>query len=335
MYDFNSSPLIRQQMPYHGKYTVLQRVLFLILLFLAAEFIAAVPTYVVLFATVGSDLTQLYTRFLAGDMTQTELTDSVTALTEGAMETPQVLLVQLIRVAVVAGALMIFAFCIEHRNAAALALRAKPARMGISYLVGAVVGVALFAASVGVCYLTRAVSVSYAGASAGWIVLFLLAYLLQGFSEEWIIHGYVMTVFLSSGRRIWVGLVFSSLLFSLLHLGNDGVGVVALLNLFLFGLLMGLITLRTGNLWAASAIHSLWNFAQGNLFGVSVSGASLTPSVLATAMQEGRELTNGGAFGLEGGFAVTLVLLFALLAFLFFPTRAGIQQAPPDPPFGA
>lgn len=71
------------------------------------------------------------------------------------------------------------------------------------------------------------------------------------------------------------------------------------------------------------ALHSMWNFAQGNLFGIPVSGLAGLPSPLKADMAEGslHTLINGGTFGIEGGLAVTVVLLASCALILFLPTK--------------
>jgi hypothetical protein len=67
----------------------------------------------------------------------------------------------------------------------------------------------------------------------------------------------------------------------------------------------------------------MWNFAQGNLFGIPVSGIQGLPSPLSSQLEGGmlRELLNGGPFGLEGGLAVTVVLLAGCAVVLIAPTK--------------
>jgi membrane protease YdiL (CAAX protease family) len=104
-------------------------------------------------------------------------------------------------------------------------------------------------------------------------------------------------------------------------LGNPNVSFIALINIFLFGLFASLLTLRRGSIWMVGAIHSMWNFAQGNLFGIPVSGLTGLPSPLTATVKEGtwQTLISGGSFGLEGGLAVTVVLLVACGLVLFLP----------------
>ena len=78
------------------------------------------------------------------------------------------------------------------------------------------------------------------------------------------------------------------------------------------------VFLKTGNIWLVSALHTSWNFVQGNVFGVLVSGGTPSVSILSTAPTDLKDLINGGPFGLEGGIAVTIVVTIAILVTAFF-----------------
>ena len=126
---------------------------------------------------------------------------------------------------------------------------------------------------------------------------------------------------LTNVTRPGAAIVWSSFLFALLHLGNEGVSWLGILNIFLFGVLLGLVVFKTGSLFLACALHGIWNFAEGCLFGLPVSGIRPGHSLLASAPVEGRTLTNGGVFGPEGGAAVTIVLFISVLVFLLLSDR--------------
>lgn len=182
------------------------------------------------------------------------------------------------------------------------------------YAVFAPLGIGLFAAAVGLCAAIGALRAEpNPDFAAGQWVLFLLGFLLQGANEEILCRGYFQGALLRD-QKPWVAVTVNSAAFALLHLFNPDVSPLALCNTFLFGVLMSLLTLRRGNLWGACAIHSLWNFAQGNLFGVRVSGLSVGPSPFLTEGGTDMTLWNGGDYGLEGGLAVTLCLLAAVAA---------------------
>ena len=75
-----------------------------------------------------------------------------------------------------------------------------------------------------------------------------------------------------------------------------------------FGIFAALLLVKCENIWVVGAFHSLWNFAQGNIYGIQVSGNSLQPAILNSSNVKGHGLINGAGFGLEGGLGVTLVL---------------------------
>ena len=113
----------------------------------------------------------------------------------------------------------------------------------------------------------------------------------------------------------------------------------ALINIVLFGIFEGILIIKRGSIWMAASVHTVWNFAQGNIFGVSVSGTAKTASLLMTEFAEGSAAAfwNGGAFGSEGGFAVTIVIAVAVASALFLPSNSRelseIRPAAPDSNF--
>ncbi|NMA08921.1 MAG: CPBP family intramembrane metalloprotease [Clostridiales bacterium] len=194
------------------------------------------------------------------------------------------------------------------------------------YALGFLIGAGLLAAAFAISALTGSVKLTGFNTAVafpkllGMLILFLLGYMIQGMAEEVLCRGYFM---LSFARKspVWAAILISSLIFSLLHLANSGVSFLALFNIFLYGIVMGVCILRRGSIWMAGAIHSAWNFTQGNLLGMQVSG-SVTKITLFTSVQtSSASIWNGGAFGPEGGLAVTIVLVFALATFLFLPVR--------------
>lgn len=189
------------------------------------------------------------------------------------------------------------------------------------YLIGFVIGIGMLAASLLLCVITGTAKISFSGGSIGMILLFLFGYLLQGMSEEVLVRGYFM---ISLGRENSIGwaVIMSSLMFAMLHIFNAGLSVLAFVNLALYGLLMALYMLKHGSIWGVCAIHSAWNFVQGNVFGIQVSGMPLTESVFATELTGSHWIT-GGDFGLEGGLAVTVVLI-AGLALVWLKKRKSV-----------
>lgn len=230
--------------------------------------------------------------------------------------------VQLYSTALMTLTVLLFCHLIQNRTPASLGLARQHA--GREYLMGALIGMLLFCTAIAACVATGTVELKTARFSIGGWLLFLGGFLVQGMSEEVLCRGYLM---LSVARRypLWLAILLNSILFSLLHVWNRGICFLALLNIALFGVLASLYTLRRGSLWGTCALHSLWNFVQGNLFGVRVSGTESGPSPLCAIPRSGAELWHGGAFGLEGGLTVTLVLFAAILILLFLVPNADVS----------
>lgn len=206
---------------------------------------------------------------------------------------------------------VILLFCRYARGRSPREIVGSPGRAW-EYAVFAPLGVGLFAAAVGICAAGGALRVEPAqNVAVGRWLLFHVGFLLQGASEEILCRGYLMGALLR-GRNPWVAVTVNSAAFALLHLFNPGVSPLAICNTFLFGVLMSLIVLRRGNLWGACALHSLWNFAQGNLFGIRVSGLSAGPSPFLSFLSPDLPLWNGSQYGLEASLPVTLCLLLAV-----------------------
>lgn len=262
---------------------------------------------------------------LAGEGNATELIEeTVTRITEATM-LPSLFLT-------VFAILAAFLYCAKIEKRPLRSLGFRKGQIAAEYGVGLLVGAGLFSLAVALCAVTGSLTVSFAvGGFTAAVPLFFLGFLVQGMSEEVLCRGYLM---LSVSRRssITAAIFWNSLIFALLHLFNPGLNPIAVLNLLLFGVFASVYFLKRGNIWGVAAIHSVWNFMQGNFYGIPVSGMGNLPSVFSSEIEEGFAATlwNGGAFGLEGGLAVTLVLIIATAVMLCLPTKPS-EVAPPDP----
>lgn len=210
---------------------------------------------------------------------------------------------------------LLFCKLIQKRKINTLGFRKKG--LVKEYLVGVVVGFAMFSAAVLICVLTG--SVNLEGLSPtfaiGTFLLFTVGYMIQGMAEEVLCRGYLLV---SIGRRyaMWIGVIANAVLFAALHLGNSGISVLAFINLALFGIFASVYFIKRDNIWGIGAVHSVWNLVQGNVYGINVSGMESSCTILSSEIIEGKEIINGGAFGLEGGLAVTAVLVAGTLILL-------------------
>lgn len=195
------------------------------------------------------------------------------------------------------------------------------------YLLGMVIAFVMFSACIGMCVATGAMQFNGYVLNGNYLSLALLfvGFIIQGMSEEVICRGFMMTSF-GSKAGAFAGMLFNSLVFGALHLGNAGLAPLAMVNLILFGVFMSILMLKLNSIWMVCAIHSIWNFVQGNFFGILVSGNSFGTSVFSFGNVEGFEFLNGGSFGMEGGIATTIVLGISIIITLCIKPRSNDMQ---------
>lgn len=206
----------------------------------------------------------------------------------------------------------------------------KLSQMGLvtkGWLTGSFYGFVLGAASIGLIFSILILTGQAKVVGVDMVKLFSLTMLIEfisvgvmAFSEEVLMRGYLMTA-LKTTRNKWIIFLAPSILFSLFHLMNPGITVLSLLNTFLAGMLFAYMFIKSGKLWLPTGYHIAWNYFQGDIFGMNVSGNSQT-AVFNTELGT-KELLTGGSYGPEGGLLVTFVLLLAFLYMIFLYKKPG------------
>ena len=217
---------------------------------------------------------------------------------------------------ILAGYLAYWAYVhlIERRRAGEI----KPAvpQFGAGVLVGA----ALFSATVGLLW---AAGLYHVSGSNGWAVLSAACAgsLGSGFVEELYLRGIFFRV-LEEWAGSWISLGSSALLFGLLHLGNPHATLTSALAIALeAGIMLAAAFMLTRNLWFPAGIHFAWNFTQGGIFGIAVSG-NRAQGVLRSQLT-GPELLSGGSFGAEASVFAVVVCVIAGVWILMLAIRKG------------
>lgn len=203
-------------------------------------------------------------------------------------------------------------------------LRATPAQLGATLswgsvpraLYGALFGALALLVSFMIAWLAGGFVVTGGGAWDGLAKLgqVLLLFLVAGLFEELSFRvGLLASLRMTLSPSIAIGV--SAAAFGLLHSLNPGASTAAVINTTLAGVLFGLLFLeRKGkpgvpSLGAPLGFHVAWNVTEGCVLGSPVSGLPGSSRILDL---EPVDLTwSGGSYGLEGGFAVTLVLALA------------------------
>lgn len=118
-------------------------------------------------------------------------------------------------------------------------------------------------------------------------------------------------------------LAITSSLFGAAHLANpDATWFAALAIAMEAGILLGAAYMFTRRLWLAIGIHAAWNFTQGWVFSVPVSGGDAPLGLLITR-RAGPEWLTGGDFGLEASVVAMVVATLAGLAMFVAARRKG------------
>ncbi|HFI0137398.1 TPA: lysostaphin resistance A-like protein [Streptococcus suis] len=149
----------------------------------------------------------------------------------------------------------------------------------------------------------------------GEFLILVLAWSIQGTAEELLTRGWMFSS-LAAKHNIPVGILVSSLFFTFLHLSNDGISLIPLLDLTLFAILACLVMLKTGNLWVIGGLHAAWNCFQGNVFAFPVSGTQAGQAFIAVETS-GPDWLSGGAFGVEGSI-ISLLIQAGIITWLVY-----------------
>ena len=206
----------------------------------------------------------------------------------------------------------------EKRKLSSIGLKLNK-RLIPDYLKGFVFGIFMIAiVALGICLFGGGkilVNTSFKLNNLPVFLMLIVGWMIQGASEEVMMRGYMLQ---GLGVKInpTVAIIISSVFFSALHLLNNGINTLSLINLSLFGAFAAFYAIKEESIWGVCALHSAWNFAQGNLFGFLVSGIETGDSLFIIKLQSDN-LVNGGSFGPEGGVITTLVLSVGIAILLY------------------
>ena len=96
----------------------------------------------------------------------------------------------------------------------------------------------------------------------------------------------------------WVALLLTSAFFGAAHLFNPHASPIAAVGIaFEAGVMLGAAYMLTRSLWMPMGLHAAWNFAQGEIYDIPVSGTPVHGMLVARL--NGPPLLTGNGFGLE------------------------------------
>jgi membrane protease YdiL (CAAX protease family) len=94
-----------------------------------------------------------------------------------------------------------------------------------------------------------------------WPLVFWLAIVIFGpFYEEFLFRGFLFVGLKASGLGTTGTIVVTGLVFALLHSAQYGAAAIA--QIFVLGIVFGVVRWKTGSLWSTIFLHGLWNLGQ-------------------------------------------------------------------------
>lgn len=233
----------------------------------------------------------------------------------------RILLVTGATIAAVHAAYLLYVRYVEGRAATEFAGRGAARELALGALIGAgLLSLVILILSLGGWY-------TISGENAWSVALpSLLAAASAAYLEELIVRG-ILFRNLEAMLGSWLSLVATALIFGLAHFTNPNATLASTLAIALeAGVLLGAAYMVTQRLWLAIGIHFAWNFVQGGIFGVAVSG--IASDGIMRGELRGPELLTGGPFGVEGSAVAVVICLAAAVALLLIARRAGRIGAP-------
>lgn len=195
----------------------------------------------------------------------------------------------------------------------------SPGNNGKLLFFGLFLGFAFNGICVLVAWLNKDISLTYDSFHPlSFFVLFLTVF-VQSSAEELLCRGYLYQKLRQNYRHPAVAIFGNSLLFALLHLTNEGVTVLSIINIFAIGTFCSLLVYYLDSLWCAFAIHAAWNFTQNILFGLPNSGIVMPYSVFKLDAATARDsFAYNVGFGIEGTLFADIILIIACLLLFFW-----------------
>jgi len=196
-----------------------------------------------------------------------------------------------------------------------------PRRLLPDGAVGTAAGLLLFSAVVGVLYLLGSYHVTGTNPDAPWVPALLMVGLGAGIGEEIICRGVLFRI-VEEGLGSWWALLVSALFFGAAHVGNPGATLWSSAAIAIeAGLLFGMIYHLTRSLPLCMGLHAAWNFAQGTIYGIPVSGTPADGWLVST--RSGPDWLSGGVFGAEASVVALGLCSLCTLALLVIALRRG------------
>lgn len=156
-------------------------------------------------------------------------------------------------------------------------------------------------------------------------VLVFIAVLIQSAAEELICRVFIYQRLVRRYGKPVLAAIANAAFFALIHLGNPGLTFLAVLNIFIYGLLFSAMVIYMDSPLAAMSAHAAWNFCQNIILGLPNSGIVMPYSVFKLdAAAATDSFAYSISFGLESTITASLTLLAVTSAIAWWGTQRKI-----------
>ncbi len=149
----------------------------------------------------------------------------------------------------------------------------------------------------------------------GIIIILIILVLIQGFLEEVVFRGYLMTR-LAAKKGKWIAIILSSLFYIVFRMSNPTTSKLDLINIFLISIVMSLLYWYFDNILVIAIFHAFWNCISGVIFGFNISGIRVSDSIFTVEAISDKQILISGSYGIEGSIIATV--FFAILGLLVY-----------------
>ena len=183
-------------------------------------------------------------------------------------------------------------------------------KVGLGLAILSVVGV------VGILLMSNNISLTLSkDLKIGIIIMLVILVFMQGFLEEIVFRGYLMTR-LAAKKGKWIAILLSSIFYIVFRMSNPSVSKLDLINIFLISIVMSLLYWYFDNILVIAIFHAFWNCISGVVFGFNLSGIKLSDTIFTVEAISDKQILIGGSYGIEGSIITTV--FFAILGLLVY-----------------
>jgi membrane protease YdiL (CAAX protease family) len=193
-------------------------------------------------------------------------------------------------------------------------------------LLGLAAGLGIFSLAVAIAAALGVYHLNGEGDLSGLRAALIGAALFPAVNEELLFRG-ILFRWLEEWGGSWIALLVTSALFGCAHLLNPHASAIAAVGIaFEAGVMLGAAYMLTRSLWLPMGLHAAWNFAQGEIYDIPVSGTPVHG--MLNARLSGPPLLTGNGFGLEASVIAIVVATVFGLWLLWLAVRKG-EVVPP------